>query len=200
MSDAEGQHTHGEDEVIFSSTYGGFPRFFWYFVIPFLLVVSAFLFVRAVWFGEGILFRNIRVPPNWIAFAVCPGIWSLCLLLVVLAIYRRWNPQRVLVTTRGVELPKGRFTSETVSIKWGNLEADVEARNLSGWRVYEVICTDLSNETVVRVTSMLFPALDDFATFLLILGEHMGQDWKIKGFWPGTIRGKKPPRSIPDDR
>lgn len=200
MNDAEGQHVHAKDEVLFSSAYGGFPRFFWYFVIPFLLVASTFCFVRAVWFGEGILFRNIRVPPNWIAYAICPGIWGVCLLLVALAIYRRWNPQRVLVTTWGVEVPKGRFTTGTVSIQWEDLEADVEARNLSGWHVYEFIFTDLSNDAEVRVTSMLFPTLDEFATFMLIMGERLGQDWKIKGFWPGTIRGQKPPRSIRDER
>lgn len=194
------ENVNGEQEVIFSSSYGGLPRFFWYFVIPFLLLVSTVLFVRAVWFDEGILFRNIRVPPNLIAFAVCPFFLALCGLLVAIEIYRTWQPQFIVVTTWGVRLPKGRFTSESVSISWEDLEAKIDARNLMGWHVYEFTCTDLRSEASLRVNSMLFRDFEDFATFMLIMGDHMGQDWKIKGFWPGTIRGKKSIRSVSKGR
>lgn len=197
MNDADVRSVSGE-QVILSSKYGGLPRSFWYFVIPFLVLVSTVFFIRAVWFGEGILVRNVRVPPDVITFAICPLIWGLCGLLVALEVYRFRNPQRILVTTWGVKLPKGRFTSETVCIAWEDLEAKVEARNLSGWHVYEFICTDLRNEASVRVNSMLFRDFEDFATFMLIMAEHMGQDWKIRGFWPGTIRGRKAHHSFFD--
>jgi hypothetical protein len=46
----------------------------------------------------------------------------------------------------------------------------------------------------VRVTSALFRDFDDFATFTLIMAEHMGQEWSIPGFWPGTVRGRRTAR------
>lgn len=183
-----------EQSVIFSSTYGGLPRFFWYFVIPFLLLVSAVFFIRAMWFGEGFLLRSIRVPPGVIAFAICPVLWGLCVLLVAIEIYHHRNPQFILVTNWGVKLPKARFTAETISIAWDDLQATLETRNLKGWHVSEIVCTDLRNDASARVSSALFRDFDDFATFALILARHMGQDWSFKGFWPGTFRGRKTER------
>lgn len=178
-------------EIIFSTSYGALPRFFWYFVIPFLLLVPALFFYRALWFGEGQMIKNIRVPPSVIMSVICPVFWSLCGLLVAIEVYLRRNPQFIEVTTWGVSLPKGRFTSEIFSIAWEDLQVAFEGRNLTGWHVYELTCTDLRDETSVRVTSMFFRDFDDFATLTLILAQHMGQDWTIRGFWPGTIRGKQ---------
>lgn len=175
--------------VVFCSAYGGLPRFFWYAVIPFLLLASGVLFVRAVWFGEGMRHASFQISPSVIAYGVCPFLWFLCGLLVAFSVYRIWNPQQILVTTRDVRLPKGRLTAETVSIAWNNLEATLTTKNLQGWHLYEIHCKDLNHETSVQVASLLFRDLDDFATFLLIMGHHMGQEWSIPGFRPGTLRG-----------
>jgi hypothetical protein len=174
--------------VVFSSAYGGLPRFFWYGVVPFLLLVSAVLFIRAVWFDEGLPLASFRVPPGAVIFAICPLIW----LLIGIEVYHRRNPQFILVTSWGVKLPKGRFTTETISIAWEDLQATLEGGTIKGWDVYEIICTDLRNGASARVTSALFRDFDEFATFTLIMADHMGQDWRIKGFWPGTFRGRRP--------
>lgn len=179
-------------ELIFSTTYRNLPLFFWYAFVPFLLLVSAVFFVQAAWFGEAIPLKDIKVPPNVIMFVVCPLIWLGCCVLVAVEVYCRRNPQFITVTTWGVRLPKGRFTSKIVSIAWEDLEGDLKGQNLMGWHIYELTCADLRNDTVVVVNSMLFRHFHDFATLALILGKYMGQDWAIKGFWPGTIRGELP--------
>jgi len=181
----------GPENVVFSSSYGVFPRFFWCAVFPVLLFGSAVLFVRAVWFNEGIPLASIRVPPSVVAVVVCPMMWILCGLLIGLQIYRHRNPQFILVTSRGVTLPKGSFTAETISIAWDDLQAMMKGSNLIGWHVYEITCTDLESWASARISSALFRDFDDFATFSRILNEHMGQDWPIRGSWPGTVRGRK---------
>jgi hypothetical protein len=194
MDTADDSGAADPPQVIFSSAYGGLPRFILYGVIPFLLLVSAVFMVRAVWFNEGLLLKSIRVSPGVVAFVICPVIWSLCGLLAALEVYRYRNPQFVLASTWGVRLPKGRFTAETVSIAWDDLQASLEGSNLKGWHVYELHCSHLQTGESARVTSALFRDFDDFATFSNILAEHMGQDWTIKGFWPGTVRGRKSDR------
>lgn len=57
--------------------------------------------------------------------------------------------------------------------------------------LYELDCKDLSHETSARVTSLVFRDFDDFATLLLIVGHHMGQQRSIPGFYPGTNRGDR---------
>lgn len=183
--------TDDQHQIIYSTSYGHFPRFFWYAVIPFLLLVPAVFFIRALWFGEGLLIRNIGVPPKVVMSVICPIFWALCGLLVAAEVYRCRNPQFIEVTSWGVSLPKGRFTSETVCIPWSDLQVSLEGKNLSGWHVYDLTFTDLGSEATASLTSMLFRNFDDFATLTLIMGDHMGQEWSIKGFWPGTIRGKK---------
>ena len=55
---------------------------------------------------------------------------------------------------------------------------------------YGVDCVDSRDETRTTITSHLFRRFDDFATFALIIGDHVGDDWSIPGFLPGTIRGR----------
>jgi hypothetical protein len=84
-----------------------------------------------------------------------------------------------------------RFTEETIAINWDDLQATLKTANLFGWHVYEMTCTDLKSHESARISSALFRDFNDFATFSQILSQHMGQDWTIKGFWPGTVRGKQ---------
>ncbi len=181
-----------QHELIFATSYRNLPRFFLYFIIPFLLLVPALFFIRAAWFGEGPLIGDIRVPPSVVMYVICPIFWLLCGMLVAIEVYCRRNPQFIMVTTWGLSLPKGRFTSETILIAWDDLQAEIVWQTLTGWRVYDLTCTDMRHDTSVKVTSMLFRDFDDFATFTLILGRYLGEDWTISGFWPGTIRGKQP--------
>lgn len=187
------------ENIDFSSKYGGFPRFIWYAVVPFLLFVSAVFFIRAVWFEEGLLFKSFHLSPWAVAHIVCPLMWTLCGLFGALEFYRSRHPQFILVSSWGVKLPKGRFTSETVSIAWDDLQATLETTSLKGWHVSEITCNDLRSDASVRISSALFRSFDDFATFALMLAQHMGQDWSFPGFWPGTFRGRKPPGPIRDN-
>lgn len=194
--DNAGSRPVRSERVIFSSKYGGFPRFIWYAAFPFLLLVSAALFIRAVWFDGGLLIKSVSVSPWAVAHIVCPLMWTLCGLIGALEFYRHRRPQFVLVSSWGVRLPKGRFTSETIAIAWDDLQATLETTNLKGWHVSEITCTDLRSDASTRVSSALFWNFDDFATFALILAQHMGQDWSFPGFWPGTFRGRKPPGPV----
>lgn len=178
-------------DVLFESAYGTFPRFFWYGVIPFLLMVSGTLFARAVWFGQGIAVRSVKLSPQVVAWVVCPGMWLLCATIIGLAIYRRLHPQRVILTTSGLQLPKGRFTDETVFIPWDRLEADIDGRRIAFLVACDVTCLDAIDGTTARIASLLFHDFDDFATFARIVGAQVGEDWSIKGFLPGTFRGRK---------
>jgi hypothetical protein len=178
-------------KVLYESAYGLLPRFLWYFAIPFLLVVSGILFVRAVWFGQGLLVRTVRLSADVVAWAVCPGMWLLCTAVVGLEIYRRYHPLRVLVTTAGLHLPKGRFTADTLFIPWDELDASLYAGRVALMDFYEVTCTDQRDGSCAKIASPQFRDFDDFATFALIIGKYIGEDWSIKGFLPGTYRGRK---------
>jgi hypothetical protein len=158
--------------------------------VPLLLLASGMLFVRAVWFGEGVSLASFRVPPGVAAYGVCPAIWGLCGLFAGLEAFRRRNPQEVLVTSVGVKLPRGRFTADTIAIGWDDLEATLTTANLLGWHVYEITCTDLGSGKSVRISSALFRKLEDFAAFLKIMAKHMGQEWSVAGFWSRTYRGR----------
>lgn len=191
---AEILRTADQPQILFSSTYGGFPRFIWFALIPLMLLASAVLFVNAVWFPDGVLFDTAPVSPSIAAYVICPLIWILCALFAALEVYRLRNPQFVLVSTWGVRLPKGRFTSENIAIAWDDLNASLKAERFKGFSVYEIFCEDMRNGASARVTSALFRSFDDFATFARIMGEQIGRDWSIKGFLPGTVRGRKPAR------
>lgn len=106
----------GEPRILFSSTYGGFPRLIWYFVVPFQLIVSAAFFIDAALFDGRFLLQNMRMPSSLVVFAICPVIWLLCELIVALEVYRHFNSQFILISNWGRRLPKVRFTSENISI------------------------------------------------------------------------------------
>ena len=143
-------------EVLFQSSYGDVPKLVLYRCAPFLLLASG-----VIWFKYGIIMRSV----------VCPGIWLLCGLLLAMHIYRRFHPQRIVITTYGLLLPKGRFTTEKVHIRWDDLTATLFTSSL----VYEVTCVDCQRGTKVRIASTLFQDFDDFASFSNIVGKHVGE-------------------------
>jgi hypothetical protein len=182
MNDANAtQETGAEPRILFSSNYGGFPGFIWFAVIPFLLVFSAALFVDAVRFDGRFLLTSVRISPDLAAFVICPCIWVLCGLIVSLEIYRRLHPQFILVSTCGVQLPKGRFTAEKIDIAWDDLHAILEATSFKGWQVYEFHFEDVRSGSRARISSALFRRYREFAEFATILGEQMGREWPIRG-------------------
>lgn len=183
--------TEPQPEVLFDAAYGEFPKFLWYFVMPVLLVAAVVLYVRARWFGTGMILEGFKLSPNAVATIVCPVMWGLCALLIVLAAYRRRHPQQVLVTAEELVLPKGRFTDETIRIRWADLAATMYHGHAKFFEIYEVTCIDRQSGAKARIASMLFQEFDDFATFALLIGEHQGQNWSIPGFLPGTFRGRK---------
>lgn len=193
--------TLSEDrDVLFQSAYGCIPKVVLYGLIPFLLVVSGVFFVRAVWFGEGMAIRGIRLSPETVAYWICPAIWLLCAFLHLLDIYRHIHPQCIVVTEDEVLLPKGRFTSEIIQIRWNDLSATIFAGRIAFLEIYEITCLDDLHGTKSRIASNLFRDFDDFATFALIVGEHMGKDWSIKGFLPGAMRGNQEQARLAIDR
>lgn len=180
-----------EPRILFSSAYGGFPRFIWFAVLPFLLLASVALFVDGLWLAGRFFVDFIPAPPSVVTFVVCPLLWTLCGLIGGLEIYRLRNPQFILVSTWGVRLPKGRFTADNLAIAWDDLHATLEATNFKGWQVYEFHFEDVRNGERATVSSMLFRRYADFKNFASVLGEQMRRDWPIKGVRLGTDRGKK---------
>ena len=192
MDDRRAHSTGKENrDVLFQSAYGGIPKFVLYGFMPFVTLVSAALFVSAVWFGNGIAIKGFKLSPATVAYWVCPAIMLLCAGLLALEIYRRMHPQSIALTKDELLLPKGRFSAEIIRIRWNDLEATLWSGKISFIDVYEVTCLDGSHGTKTLIASNLFRNFDDFATFALIVGEQMGEDWSIKGFLPGAIRGNQ---------
>jgi hypothetical protein len=183
-----GAESAAEPRILFSSAYGGFPRFVWFAVIPLLLLFSAAVFIDAVWFDGQFLLQNARMSPNLASYVICPAIWGVCGLIMLLEIYRHLHPQFILVSTWGLRVPKGRFTSENIAIAWDDLNAMLEGTNFKGMQVYEFHFEDVRSGARARVTSALFRRYAEFATFATILGEQMGREWPIKGV---AARGPK---------
>ncbi len=178
-------------EVLFQSAYGGFPKFAMYGLLPFLILSSAVLFVRVVWFGDRITIKGFKLSPDIVAYWICPAIFLLCALIIYLAVYRHFHPQRIVVTEDELLLPKGRFTAEINRIRWHDLTASIWSGQISFIDIYEVTCIDGLHGSKTKIASNLFRDFDDFATFALIVGQHMGEDWSIKGFLPGAICGNR---------
>ncbi len=155
----------GSSEVLFQSSYGDAPKRFLYRGVPFLLLASGVLW-----------FKNWIIMPSLILL--------LCGLHLVMHIYRRFNPQRIVITTDGLLLPKGRFTTEEVHIRWDDLTATLFASTL----VCEVTCVDCQRGTKVRIASTLFQNFDDFASFAIIVGKHAGEDWCLHDPAPRILR------------
>ena len=192
MADRLADSTPKENrDVLFQSAYGDIPKFALYGLIPFLFLVAAALFVHAVWFGGGIAVKGFQLSPATVAYWICPAIWFLCALVLVLGIYRHNHPQCIVITADELLLPKGRFTAEVIHIRWNDLKATLWSGQISLIDVYEVTCLDGLHGTKTMIASNLFRDFDDFATFALIVGEHMGEDWSIKGSRPGAIRGNQ---------
>jgi len=181
-------------DILFQSAYGGVPKFVLLGAVPFLMFATGAVFSRAVWFNAGIDFRGIELSPAAVIYGVCPVLVVLCALLPGAEIYHRLRPHRVLLTTRGVTVPKRRFSAQEVHIPWSDLKA-TRVVYTGFYDMYEVRCVDRRNGTKATVYSAMFRHFDDFATFALIVGERVGQDWSIKGFLPGTFRGNRQQRS-----
>ncbi len=178
-------------DVLFQSAYGDIPKVVLYGMIPFLFLVSGGLFIYAVWFGGGVAIKGFKLSPETVAHWICPTIWFLCALVLVLGVYRQLHPQSVVLTEDELLLPKGRFTADIVRIRWNDLKATLWSGQISAIDIYEITCIDSLNKTKTRIASNLFRDFDDFATFALIVGEQMGEDWSIKGFLPGKFRGNQ---------
>ena len=192
MDDPPDDSTANENcDVLFQSAYGGIPKFALYGFLPFLILVSGVLFVSGVWFGNEIAIKGFQLSPETVADWVCPAILLMCVGLLVLEVYRRIHPQRIAITKDELLLPKGRFTAEIIRIHWNDLEATLWSGQISFIDVYEITCLNGLHGTKTRIASNLFRDFDDFATMALIVGEHIGEDWSIKGFLPGAIRGNQ---------
>ena len=178
-------------DVLFQSAYGDIPKFVLYGMIPFLFLVTGTLFVHAVWFGGEIAIKGFKLSPEAVTHWICPAIWFLCAAVLVAGVYRQLHPQCVVITEDELLLPKGRFTSEVNRIRWNDLKATLWSGQISGIDIYEVTCLDGLHGTKTRIASNLFRDFDDFATFALIVGEQLGEDWSIKGFLPGKFRGNQ---------
>ncbi len=193
-------HPSKKREVLFQSEYGGIPKFVLYGFIPFLFLVAGVLLVRAVGFNAGIIIKGFKLSPETVTFVVCPVIMLPCILIMILGIYRRSHPQQIVITDNGLFLPKGRFTAEIIRIRWHDLTATIWSGKISFMDIYEVTCLDSEHGTKISIASNMFRDLDDFATFALIVGEHMGEDWSIKGSQPGVIRGNQKQARLTSDR
>jgi hypothetical protein len=194
MAGSAGVHHPKAPEVLFRSGYGGFPKFLWYFGLPAWIGLTLVFFVFADDLARGFPVRGVRVSPAVIRGVLCPVMGGMCAMIVGLGIYRRQNPQEIVVTSEGVVLPRGRWTRETISIPWRSLHATLYRAHFSFMDFYEVTCVDRRNQSMTRVASLLFRDFDDFATFAQLVGRRMGEDWSIAGFLPGTTRGRKPAR------
>ncbi len=143
-------------EVLFQSSYGDVPKLVLYRWVPFLLLASG-----VIWFNYGIIMRSV----------VCPGIWLLCGGLLARHVYSRLHPQRIVITTDGLLLPKGRFTTEEAHIRWDDLTVTLFASSL----IYILTCVDCQRGTKVPIASTRFRNFDDFASFSNIVGKHVGE-------------------------
>ncbi len=159
ISDPFEESESDSSEVLFQSPYGEVPKSILYRVVPFLLLASG-----VIWFtsAKG-------------AALICPGIWLLCGLHLAMHIYRRLHPQRIVITTDGLLLPKGRFTAEEVRIRWDDLTATLFAGRIKHQPLYEVTCIDCQRGTKVPIASTRFQNFDDFASFANIVGKHVGE-------------------------
>ncbi|MFM9960220.1 MAG: hypothetical protein ACKV2Q_03230 [Planctomycetaceae bacterium] len=190
MADRPAASTPDEDrDVLFQSAYGDIPKVVLYGMIPFLFFVAVALFVHAVWFGGEIAIKGFKLSPEAVTHWICPAIWFLCALVLVMGVYRQLHPQSVVITENELLLPKGRFTSEVIRIRWNDLKATLWSGQISGIAIYEITCLNGLHGSKTMIASNLFRDFDEFATFALIVGEHMGEDWSIKGVLPGKIRG-----------
>ncbi len=124
-------------DVLFQSAYGDIPKIVLYGMIPFLFLGSGALFVHAVWFGGGIAIAGFKLSPETVARWVCPAIWFLCALVLVLGTYRQLHPQCIVITEEELFLPKGRFTSEVIRIRWSDLKATIWSGQFSAIDIYE---------------------------------------------------------------
>ncbi len=188
-SDDSMQHKHGE--ILFQSEYGGYPKYALYGFLPFLLLVAGGLLVYAIGFNGGVNIKGMKVSPTGVAYGICPVIFLLCAIAVGSEIYRRYHPQQIVITERGLVLPKGRITNEVIHIRWNDLTATLTVGSFMVLEVYDVACIDSTHKSRVNISSPLFRRFDDFATFALIIGEFMGENWSIKGFLPRAFRGSE---------
>ncbi len=180
-----------QDEILFQSEYGGYPKFAMYGFLPFLLLIAGGLLVYANGFDGGMNIKGMEIPPSVVAFGICPIIFLLCAIVVGTEIYRRYRPQQIVITETALILPKGRFTNDVVHIHWKHLRAKLTIGSFIVLDVYDVACIDSRHQSKVNISSPLFRRFDDFATFALIVGDFIGEDWTIKGFLPGVVCGNK---------
>lgn len=180
-----------QSEILYQSEYGGYPKFALYGFLPFLLLIAAGLLVYAIGFDGGMNIKGMEIPPSVVAFGICPVIFLLCAIVIGTEIYRRFHPQQIVITDRALILPKGRFTNEVIQIRWKHLRAKLTIGSFIVLDVYDIACVDSKHKSKVNISSPLFRRFDDFATFALIIGEFIGEDWTIKGFLPGVTRGNK---------
>ena len=177
MDDPSNDSTQKKNrDVLFQSAYGGIPKFVLYRVIPFMLLATVFLFAIADSFKGRFALKGVQLSPERVRFVLCPAILLMCAVIIGLEVYRRLHPQSIAITKDELLLPKGRFNSDIIRIRWNDLEATLWSGQISFMDVYEVTCLDGLRGTKILIASNLFRDFDDFATFALIVGEYMGQD------------------------
>ena len=150
-SDDSPQNEQGE--ILFQSDYGGYPKYALYTLLPFLLLLAGGLLVYAIGFNGGIAIRGIKVSPAVVAYGICPVIFLLCAIVVGSEIYRRFHPQRIVITEDGLILPKGRFTNDEIHIRWNDLTATMTIGSFAVIDVYDVACKDSSHKTTTGVST-----------------------------------------------
>lgn len=57
---------------------------------------------------------------------------------------------------------------------------------------YDLTLVDRRHGVKTLIRSAHFRSFDDFATLAMMIGKRGGVDWSIKGFLPGTKRGRNP--------
>ncbi|MDB4793201.1 hypothetical protein OAG75_01015 [bacterium] len=135
--------------------------------------------------------RGIKNPSSVVAYGIDPVIFLLCAIVVGSESYCRYHPQRIVITERALIVARGRFIIKLVSIHWKHLRAKLTLGSFMVLDVSDIACIDFKQKTKVNISSPLFRRFDDFATFALIVGDFICEDWTIKGFLPGVTRGNK---------
>ncbi|NND99791.1 MAG: hypothetical protein HKN47_20925 [Pirellulaceae bacterium] len=179
------------EQIEYQSPYGAIPKFLLFALIPFLLIMSAAVSVRAHWYNKGVEFQLIPLSPINTAYAFSAVGILICCIGVLLEIYHRMHPREVIVTNQRLILPRHRFTDQTISIAWGEFSAKMVMNRFVFFEFYDITLRDLQSKSKTIIRSAHFRNFDDFATFALLIGETLGMDWSIKGFLPGRTRGRK---------
>lgn len=166
-----GQGQAGGGQIVWQCRYGAIRKFMWW-LIGINMCTALFCIPAGFFWNEGWAINNAPLPP-WGATLLFEcvgfGILSFFIWMVGGHLLHRNNPQRVAVTTTGVLIPKGRWSSEEIAFSWN----EMKVKHVSG---------PVDNIYFKRgvfskhLTSMFFADDDDFEAFV----SHLRQHGKVK--------------------